>query len=99
MSKLVNVSIDVTKIDKSRLFEGKKGTYLDCDIWINDEADDYGNTVSVNMRQTKEERENKERKIYIGNGKKVFGWDDEPAPAPKPAPAAAPADNNDDVPF
>jgi len=30
MSKIgINISIDVTKIDKSRLFKGKKGTYMD----------------------------------------------------------------------
>ena len=86
MSKLLSVKIDVTKIDKSRLFQGKKGTYLDADIWINDEQDKFGNDASVSMSQTKEEREAKAQKIYIGSARKVFGWDDEPVAAAAPAP-------------
>jgi len=77
MSKLISASIDVTKIDKSRLYKGRKGTYLNLDIWVNDEEDQYGNTVSLNESLTAEERESGARKNYIGNGKKIFGWDDE----------------------
>ena len=74
MSRLISASIDVTKIDKSRLFKGKKGTYLGVDIWVNDEEDQYGNSVSINESLTAEERESGVKKNYIGNGKKVFGW-------------------------
>ena len=36
----VNISIDVTNIDKEKLFEGKKGKYLDAVAFIDiDEAD------------------------------------------------------------
>ena len=99
MSKLVNISIDVTKIPRSAIFEGKKGKYVDLDVWINDEPDQYGNDASVNIRQSKEEREAKERKTYVGNGKKVFGWDEAPQQS---APQSAPApddDGGDDIPF
>ena len=86
MSKLISASIDVTKIDKSRLFKGKKGTYLSLDIWVNDEEDQYGNTVSINESLTSEEREAGTKKNYIGNGKKVFGWDEaKGSPAPQAA--------------
>ncbi len=104
MSKLISISIDVTKIDKARLYKGEKGTYLNADLWINDEPDKFGNDGSISMAQSKEEREAKVPKIYIGKGKKVLGWDGE-APKPKPA---APAqryagrqqdDNGDDIPF
>ena len=98
MSKLLSVKIDVTKIDKSRLFQGKKGTYLDADIWINDEQDKFGNDASVSMSQTKEEREAKAQKIYIGSARKVFGWDD--APVSKAAPASEQEDDEEDsLPF
>lgn len=77
--KLLSLSVNVSKIPKGVLYEGKTGKFLNLDIWINDEEDEYGNHASANIRQSKEEREAKERKIYVGNGKKVFGWDDAPA--------------------
>ena len=76
MSKLVNISIDVTKIPREKIVAGAKGKYVSLDIWINDEPDQYGKDCSVNISQSKEERENKDRKIYCGNGKKLFGFGD-----------------------
>lgn len=104
MSKLITIKIDVTKIDKNRLFKGEKGTYLDADIWLNDEPDKFGNDASINMSQTKEERTAKAPKIYIGSAKKKFGWEGEQPARPKPAPAQryegrAQDDSGDDIPF
>ena len=64
MSKLLQCKIDVTKIDKNLLFKGKKGTYLDMNIWINDKPDKYENDASIEQRTPKGAD-----KIYIGNGK------------------------------
>jgi hypothetical protein len=69
MSVLANVSIDVTKIDKAKLYNGK---YLNVTISINDQTDSYGNNVSVTESQTKEERDLKTSKRYLGNGKVVY---------------------------
>jgi hypothetical protein len=69
MSVLANVSIDVTKIDKAKLYNGK---YLNVTISINDQTDTYGNNVSVTESQTKEERDLKTSKRYLGNGKVVY---------------------------
>lgn len=76
MSRLVNISLDVTKIPRDKIITGTKGKYVSLDIWINDEPDQYGKDCSVNISQSKEEREAKERKIYCGNGKKLFGFGD-----------------------
>lgn len=84
MSKLVTLKIDVTKIDKSKLFVGEKGTYLDLDCWINEDADADWKVVSLNQSQSKEEREAKTPKTYVGNGSLKFGWDERPAPAAAP---------------
>lgn len=94
--KLISASIDVTKIPKDRLVTGKKGTYLAIDIWVNEEEDQYGNHASINVQQTKEERAAKERKTYIGNGKKMFGWD---APAAPKGGSSPTVDDTDDIPF
>lgn len=68
MSAILNLSIDLTKIDKSKLKDGK---YLNTQIFINDETK-YGNNVSMAYSQTKEERDAKTPKQYIANGKVVY---------------------------
>ena len=68
MSAILNLSIDLTKIDKSKLKDGK---YLNTQIFINDETK-YGNNVSMAYSQTKEERDAKQPKQYIANGKVVY---------------------------
>ncbi len=62
--KLITAKIDVTKIVKSKLFSGQRGTYLDLVIWVNDEPDQYGNNVSIEQKT-----DQGEAKIYLGNGK------------------------------
>jgi len=69
MAKLISVKIDVTKIDKSKLFKGAKGTYCDLTFSVNDTKDNYGNDCSIYLAQSKEEREKKQPKVFIGNGK------------------------------
>lgn len=68
MSAIINLSIDVTKIDKSKLVDGK---YLNTQIFINDETK-YGNNVSMAYSQSKEERDSKAKKEYFANGKVVW---------------------------
>jgi|TARA_R110002012_G_scaffold226700_1_gene398865 hypothetical protein len=74
MSRLITLNVDVKKLDKSKFYEGKKGTYASLDVWVNDEPDQYGNDASVNQSLSKEDRENGVKKTYVGNGKKMFGW-------------------------
>lgn len=71
MAAIIAGSIDVTKIPKDKLFKGEKGLYLDLSIVVNDESR-YGNNVSISVGQTKEERENKVDKIYLGNAKVIW---------------------------
>jgi hypothetical protein len=96
MSKLINLSVDVDKIDKNKLYKGKKGTYLKLTIAVNDTKDDYGNDVSCWEEQTEEERNNKSSKKYLGNGK-VFWSNDTSSPV-----GSEPdfnADENNSLPF
>lgn len=67
MSKMYYGQIDVSKISKEKLYQGKKGTYLNLTIWVNDEKDNYGNIASIQEGQTKEEREAKRPVNYLGN--------------------------------
>jgi hypothetical protein len=72
MAKLIAVSIDVTKLDKSKFVTGKKGTYANLTVSLNDEPDQYNNDVSVWEGQSEEERKNKADRNFLGNGKVVW---------------------------
>ena len=69
MAALTEISIDVKKIDKTKL---NKGQYLNLTVATRDELSQYGQNVSVFNAQSKEEREAKTNKTYIGNGKVVW---------------------------
>lgn len=69
MGTLINASIDLTKVDKTKLIKGK---YLNLTISVNDNLDNYGNNVSLTIQQSKEERDLKASKTYLGNGKVVY---------------------------
>jgi len=72
MASIIKTSIDLTKIDKSKIIDGKKGKYLPITITLNDELDQFGNNGPVIVQQSKEEREAKTEKVYLGNVKVVW---------------------------
>jgi hypothetical protein len=72
MASIIKTSINLNEIPKNKIIEGKKGKYLPITITINDEADAYGNQGPVTVEQTKEEREAKAAKVYLGNVKVVW---------------------------
>ena len=72
MAGIVQASINLNAIDKSKIIEGKKGKYLPITITVNDEVDQFGNHGPVCIQQTKEEREAKVPKTYLGNVKVVW---------------------------
>jgi len=72
MAGIIKASINLSAIDKSKIIEGKKGKYLPITITVNDEPDQFGNQGPVTMDQTKEEREAKTPKQYLGNVKVVW---------------------------
>ena len=71
MSKLITLNIDLTKIDKSKIVEGKKGKYLNLVVAERKEKDNYGNTHTIYIQQSKEERQDGAAKQYIGSGKEI----------------------------
>jgi hypothetical protein len=99
MAQLISASIDVSKISKDKLIKGDKGTYLNITISINDEVDQYGNQVGIYESQSKDEREAKEKKNYLGNGK--IAWSSDGGTPAKKAPATAPTPmvEEDSLPF
>lgn len=72
MASIIKTSINLNEIPKDKIIEGKKGKYLPITITINNEADAYGNQGPVTVEQTKEEREAKAAKVYLGNVKVLW---------------------------
>ncbi len=102
MASIIKTSINLNEIPKDKIINGKKGKYLPISITINDEPDQFGNQGPVIVEQTKEEREAKTAKTYLGNVKVVWTNGNNVDPAPRdnmqapPAPAAV---DDGDLPF
>ena len=102
MASIIKTSINLNNIPKDRIFEGKKGKYLPITITLNNEPDQFGNQGPVVVEQTKEERDAKAPKTYLGNIKVVWtdGNNVDRAPMGEPQQAtSAPVSNDDDLPF
>jgi len=69
----ISVRIDVTKIDKSRLYKGAKGTYLELTTFVDtDQQDQYENNGFISQSLTKDEREAKYQTPILGNVKVFY---------------------------
>lgn len=94
---MITARIDVTKIDKARLFKGAKGTYLD--ICLIDTPDSkYGDSHMVVQAVSKEERQSGVKGAILGNAKT---WGDQPQRQSPRSNAQQPVAtaNEEDVPF
>jgi len=91
MAKIgVSLKIDVSKIDKARLFKGQKGTYLDMTAFIDlEQLDQYGNSGMITQDVSKEEKAQGAQGAILGNSK-VFWKDAVQAPAAPQAQQQAP---------
>ena len=77
----LSVRIDVTKIDKARLYAGAKGTYLDLTTFVDtDQQDQYENNGFISQSVDKEEREAKVQTPILGNVKVFFNDGAQSAP-------------------
>lgn len=96
--QIISASINVELIDKTKLIKGKKGTYYNFDIIINDGPNEYGNDTSICIEQTKEQRTSKQKRVYLGGGKTVFKT---PVTAPEDTyiQSSKKDQGNDDLPF
>ena len=98
---MIKLQLDVTKIDKAKLYKGEKGTYLNA-VLIETPNSAYSQYMVV-QETTKEEREAGIKGTIIGNGK-VLKFEDKPAEdvpiQPEPSNDNFPEDPSDDgLPF
>ncbi len=94
----VNISIDVTKLDKARFFAGMNGEkYADLVAFIDtDQLNKIGKHGSVTQNCSKEERDAKVQMPFIGSVKVFYKDEGQPKPRPKPAPVTSVQDYDDD---
>lgn len=88
---IIQLKIDVTKIDKNRLFKSDKtgAIYLDATLMLKEQDDQYGNRGMIVESVSKEERMQGVRGNILGNAK-VFGEQTQ---------SSAPIDVENDLPF
>ena len=112
MSKIgVSLKINVSEIEKGRLFAGKKGKYLDATVFIDlDNLDQYDNSGMITQDVNKEEKANGIKGPILGNCKVFWkeGGQQQPQQQSQPQQQKAPhigmdnkaADSfDDDIPF
>ena len=103
MALILSGGICLTDVPKDKIISGKKGKYANLTITINDEPDKFGKNASKTLAQTKEEREAKSPRVYLGNCKLVWTNDVMPKVPPRdgaPMQSSAPqSSSNDDLPF
>lgn len=79
----VSLKIDVSKIDKNRLFKGEKGMYLDATVFVDvDQLDQYGNSGMITQDVSKDEKQQGVKGNILGNCK-VFWSDSNQKQAPQ----------------
>ena len=68
MNKFLTGGINLSKIPKEAITTDKNGNkWLNITVWLNENPDQYGNSGSIQINQTKEQRDAKDPKVYIGN--------------------------------
>jgi len=86
---IIRCKLNVSKVEKSKLFKGEKGVYMDITLLENrDGPDEYGNNFMVVQDLGKESREAGVKNPILGNGKYVSGGPAAPA-ARQPAPSSS----------
>lgn len=74
MSQIISISLKKAELEKLPVFTGDYGTeYYNLTLFVDESKKDrFGNTVAVTESQTKEQREAKVPKNYVGNGKVMW---------------------------
>lgn len=73
MAAIVSIMVNLDKIPTEEIRTSKAGNrYVNLDLMINDKTGRYGDNASISVRQTRDQRDAREPKIFVGNGKVVW---------------------------
>ena len=91
------INIDLTAIANSKKYRKASNghNYINLVIGERKEPDRDGNTLTVTLSKTKEEREANVPTVYVGSGK-IYG---QPQPQPQAAPVQEQPKQTEDLPF
>ena len=94
----VALKINVSKIDKAKIFKGEKGSYLDMTCFIDvGQADTYGKNGMITQSVSKEERDAGVKGNILGNVKVFFNDQAQSTPSQANQNFQAPDDFEDDL--
>lgn len=102
--QLIALNLNLSMINKAKLYQGKKGKYLSAVLHISQTVDQYGNNGFVVESISKEERDGGQRGTIIGNAKYI-GQKPEASPVAQVTAYTPPAESkpgsysDDDLPF
>lgn len=67
---MITISVCLSDIPESKIVEAKNGKkYVNLVLDERREVGQYGETHMLYVSQTKEERQNKDKKVFVGSGK------------------------------
>lgn len=96
---MIVLNINLSKIPADKIIVGKKGKYIDVDICaLKNGENEYGNTHYAYVRQSKEEREAGEPKVYVGDGKEI-DFEKAKTPTTEQVEELDQSDESDELPF
>lgn len=102
--QLIALNLNLSLVDKARLYSGKKGKYLSAVLHLTPVVDQYGNNGFVVESISKEERQAGQRGTIIGNAKIITPAGEQNV-APQVTAYTPPSDSqdgkydDDDLPF
>lgn len=67
MNRPIKIKIDVSKIDKTAIYKGTKGTYLDVVAWPSKTTGKFGDTHYLVQELSRERRDAGDKGAIIGN--------------------------------
>jgi len=97
---IIRVNINTAKIDKSALFEGTKGKYLNITLLENKDGEDqYGNNFMVVQDIGKDRRDAGEKGAILGNAKYVKAANETTTNKPASKPVVVDDGDDESIPF
>lgn len=99
---MIVLNICVSDLPKDKIIKGRNGKeYINLVLDERREVSQFGETHTITLSQSKEEREAKTPKVFVGGGKEyVFERREQPQPQAQPQPARQSGGNEiDDLPF
>lgn len=67
MAAIISININLSKLDKSKFFQGKTGQFCRLDVTVNDNLSEYGQQGYVCLERSKEERDNNVQRVFCGD--------------------------------